>query len=94
MTQSIRLRRQRHQQHQASIAELRPLTFATDSSDIDCAVVHVFDDEAGNIALSFVTARGSIVVRLPPGLAADMANGVTKLIWQRHVPRYDGDPVG
>ena len=89
----VRLRRQLHRQRQ-HLAELQPLQFQSDRADIDVSVVHVFDTDSGDIVLSFVTATGSITVTLPPGLAAEMAAGVTKLIWQRHVPRYDGDPVG
>jgi hypothetical protein len=73
---------------------MQPLPFTTDRSDLDCSVVHVFDTDDGNIVLSFLTARGSITVMLPPHLASDMANGVSKLIWQRCVVRFDGDPVG
>ena len=89
----IAVRRRLHRQRrQRQITEMQPLSFSSDRSDLDCSVIHVFDTERGDIALSLQTARGSITVTLPLHLANDMAQGICKLIRQR-LPRYDGDPV-
>jgi hypothetical protein len=79
----IRIRRRLRRQHQRSIAEMQPLQFTTDSVDIDVHTVSVFDDHDGSVAIAFVTGRGTVTVTLPPHLAAKMANGVHKLVWQR-----------
>ena len=42
----------RHARYQRSIAEMRPLSFQTNTADLDVSVVHVFDTERGDIALS------------------------------------------
>jgi hypothetical protein len=75
----IRLRRQRHQ-HQASIAEMQPLTFTSDSADIDVHTVSVFDDHDGSVALAFVTGIGTTTVRLSDQLAAELAGGILRLL--------------
>jgi hypothetical protein len=85
----IRLRRHAHAHH---LAELRPpLTFQSDTADLDCSVVHVFDTESGAVVLSFLTARGSINVSLPAPLAFELADGVTRLTQARCRPLPTGD---
>jgi hypothetical protein len=81
----IRLRRRLHRQHQRSIATLRPLRFQTDTADLDVSVVHVHDDEDGNVALMFMTAVGTVTLRLSSRFADDLASGVTRLIRQQRL---------
>jgi hypothetical protein len=84
MTDQIKLRRRLHQQQH--ITEMSPLTFQSDSAEIDVGTVHVFDDYDGSIAIALVTGTGTTTLRLPPDLASDLAAGVTKLIRQRSQP--------
>jgi hypothetical protein len=67
-------------QRQRSITEMQPLQFKTERSDLDCSVIHAFDTEDSDIVLSFVTAIGSVTVKLPDELAAQLAGGVLKLL--------------
>jgi hypothetical protein len=76
----IRLRRHRHH-----IAELRPLSFQTDTADLDVDVVSVFDDYDHSVVIAFVTAVGTVSVRMPDALAAEMADGVNRLVRQRRL---------
>jgi hypothetical protein len=89
----IRIRRRLHRQRQRHLAEMQPLQFTSDRSALDVHTVSIFDDHDGSIAIAFVTGRGTVTVSLPPHLAAETADGVRKLIWQRRVVRFDGDPV-
>jgi hypothetical protein len=80
----ITVRRQRHR-----IAELRPLTFQSNTAEIDVATVSVFGTEDRSVVLALVTAIGTTTLRLPDHLAAELANGIQRLL-RSHPPRLDG----
>jgi hypothetical protein len=51
--------------------QLRPLSFYADRAELQVNALHVFPDDDGHgIAISFLTAHGSVNVLLPPELAA------------------------
>jgi hypothetical protein len=64
---------------------LAPLRFVTDTADLEVGTVHVFDDDGGNVALVFMTAIGTVTVRMSARFAGDMASGVHRLIRQQRV---------
>jgi hypothetical protein len=65
---------------QPSIAQLRPLSFYADAADLLVSAVHVFrDDDGHGIAVSFLLGCGSVNVLLPPELAAQVGEGLSKL---------------
>jgi hypothetical protein len=60
--------------------QLRPLAFYADTHDLLVSAVHVFPDDYGHgIAVSFLTASGSVNVLLPPELASQLGGGLSKL---------------
>jgi hypothetical protein len=65
---------------QPQLDQVRPLTFYTDTADLLVNAVHLFvADEGHGIAVSFLTAHGSVNVLLPPELAAQLGAGLSKL---------------
>jgi hypothetical protein len=57
---------------------IRPMVFSADASDLAVSDVHVFPLE-DCIALSFITALGSINVTLPAQLAREIGSGLLRL---------------
>jgi hypothetical protein len=57
----------------------RPLTFR----DLEAEMVHVFPERDGVVALGLVTASGTVSICLPPGLARELAEGLSWLISQQ-----------
>jgi hypothetical protein len=71
---TIRRRQHRH------LTEMSPLTFQSDSADLDVHTVSVFDDIDRSVAIAFVTGIGTTTVRLSDQLAAELAGGILKLL--------------
>jgi hypothetical protein len=72
----ITLRRHLHR-----IVEMRPLSsFQSTTADLDVDVVSVFDDYDRSVVIAFVTGVGTVTVRLPDQLAAELAGGILKLL--------------
>jgi hypothetical protein len=64
-----------------SIRSLQPLLFFADASDLDVSSVHVFSDpDEDGITLGFVTAQGTINVKLPRRLAKKLVDGTAGLV--------------
>jgi hypothetical protein len=57
---------------------ITPLTFYSDTSELDVEAVHVFPHE-DSIAVSFITGMGSINVTLPLQLARELGAGLVRL---------------
>jgi hypothetical protein len=70
---TVRRRQHRH------LTEMQPLQFKSDTADLNCEVVSLFDDFDRSVVLTFVTAIGSIHVRMPSDLASDLASGLADL---------------
>jgi hypothetical protein len=85
MDERITLRRRLHRPRRSSVAALQPLRFASDTADLEVGTVHVFDDDGGNVALVFMTAVGTVTVRMSSRFADDLASGVTRLVRQQRV---------
>jgi len=79
--QRISLQRQWAPTNDWPIAALRPLTFYSDTHELDVHTVHVFGEPRdGTVAVVFETGAGSISVRLPRTLAGQLGDGLRSLV--------------
>jgi hypothetical protein len=79
--QRISLQRQWAPANDWPIAALRPLTFYSDTHELDVHTVHVFDEPRdATVAVVFETGAGSISVRLPRTLAGQLGDGLRSLV--------------
>ncbi len=77
MSRTVTLRRQ-WRDPPDPVDGIRPLTFYADANALDVEAVHVFPAD-GHVALSFITALGSVNVRLPLTLAQEVGSGMLRL---------------
>lgn len=88
--QDVTLRRTLHGN---PFAHHQPLTFRTDTAELNVNTVHIFahrDDEryryggVETVAISFVTGTGSVNVLMPQKLAEQMSDGIRRSFSSQH----------
>ncbi len=79
--QPVRLPARQAARHHIEIDKLRPLQL-TGNCDIDCETLHLFPDDSGSIAFSFITKAGTSNVLLRQRTARELHEALTWLLEQ------------